>query len=574
MRASAVGPATSRLLGIRVAVMLSIGWGLAAMLSAVSGMMAASRLELDPNFMLIVLTYAFAAAVLGGIDSPIGAVVGAFIIGIGISLLSGYASSFLGTELQLPLALAVLMLVLIVAAGRALRPGRREARLIRSARGESSGACSLLAAVPLLVVFLPKAFNDYFNYRLAFVGIYFIAIVGLNVLTGYNGQISLGHGAFMAIGAYTTAILNVELRRRRVLDDPDRRDPRPALFGFLFGFPALRLSGVYLALATFGLAASIPLVAKRFEGFTGGGQGKTIALPSSPIGGLSTNEWLSYLTWAIAGLMFGLAWFLLRGSLGRAFRAVRDAPIAAVSSGVSLARYKTLAFGIAAAYAGVAGALLTIAIAFVNPDTFPVSLSILLLTGAVVGGLGSLEGMLFGAVFIQFAPGWADHLSKHLHYNEATVQSTVFYGLILLAVLFLMPGGAATALAPTRQRLETSKGMAIQSRRLTRDSVTSSKKEREMRRAGVRPRRRRDRSGCLLPGAIRQERRRPGVTPKIVVDRRDLPVHRPGLELCADPGRDAGVLQLRQREEDATASAASSAARSSSTPSTTATTRR
>ena len=114
MRASAVGPATSRLLGIRVGVMLSIGWGLASMLSAVSGMMAASRLELDPNFMLVVLTYAFAAAVLGGIDSPIGSVVGAFLIGIGISLLSGYASSFLGTELQLPLALAVLMLVLIV----------------------------------------------------------------------------------------------------------------------------------------------------------------------------------------------------------------------------------------------------------------------------------------------------------------------------------------------------------------------------------------------------------------------------------------------------------------------------
>jgi branched-chain amino acid transport system permease protein len=114
MRAAAVGPATSRLLGIRVALMLAIGWGLAAMLSAVSGIMAAGTLGLDPNFMLIILTYAFAAAVLGGIDSPIGAVVGAFIIGIGISLLSGYASSFLGTELQLPLALAVLMLVLLV----------------------------------------------------------------------------------------------------------------------------------------------------------------------------------------------------------------------------------------------------------------------------------------------------------------------------------------------------------------------------------------------------------------------------------------------------------------------------
>ncbi len=114
MRASAVGPATSRLLGIRVALMLSVGWGLAAMLSAVSGMMAASQLELDPNFMLVILTYSFAAAVLGGIDSPVGSVVGAFLIGIGISLLSGYASSFLGTQLQLPVALAVLLLVLVV----------------------------------------------------------------------------------------------------------------------------------------------------------------------------------------------------------------------------------------------------------------------------------------------------------------------------------------------------------------------------------------------------------------------------------------------------------------------------
>ena len=114
MRAAAIGPATSRLLGIRVSLMLSVGWGLAAMLSAVSGMMAAPVVQLDPNFMLLILTYAFAAAVLGGIDSPVGSVIGAFLIGVGISLLSGYASSFLGTELQLPVALAVLLVVLVV----------------------------------------------------------------------------------------------------------------------------------------------------------------------------------------------------------------------------------------------------------------------------------------------------------------------------------------------------------------------------------------------------------------------------------------------------------------------------
>jgi branched-chain amino acid transport system permease protein len=299
-----------------------------------------------------------------------------------------------------------------------------------------------LAAVPLLVVFLPKALGDYYHFRFALVGIYFIAIIGLNILTGYSGQISLGHGAFLAFGAYTTAILasNYDIG---VYWTIPIAGITTGIFGFLFGLPALRLSGVYLALATFSLATSIPLVAKRYEGFAGGGQGKSISLPSSPIGALSTNQWLSFLTWAIAGLMFAAAWFVLRGKWGRAFRAVRDAPIAAVSSGVSLARYKTFAFAIAAAYAGVAGALFAIANAFVNPDTFPVSLSILLLTGAVVGGLGSLEGMLFGAIFIQFAPDWGDKLSKQVHFNEASVQSTVFYGLILLAVLFLMPGGAA-----------------------------------------------------------------------------------------------------------------------------------
>ena len=302
---------------------------------------------------------------------------------------------------------------------------------------------ALLAAVPALVVLLPKyAYDDFYNYKLAFVGIYFISILGLNVLAGYNGQISLGHGAFMAIGAYTTAILTADHGINIYLTIPIA-GLVTGLFGFAFGFPALRLAGVYLALATFGLAVSVPLVIKRFEGFTGGGQGKAVPIQSSPIGALSSNEWLSYLTWGIAAVMFALAWLVLRGKTGRAFRAVRDAPIASISSGLSLARYKTLAFGMSSAYAGVAGALLTICTSSAYPDNFPVSLSILLLTGAVVGGLGSLWGMLFGAYFIQFAPGWGDHLAKHVHYNEATIQSTVFYGLILLVVLFVMPGGAA-----------------------------------------------------------------------------------------------------------------------------------
>ncbi len=299
-----------------------------------------------------------------------------------------------------------------------------------------------VAGVALFLYFLPQARTDILNYEFAFVGIYFIAIVGLNVVSGYSGQISIGHGAFMCFGAYTTAILSANYDVGKYWTIPIA-GVLTGIFGLAFGLPALRLSGVYLALATFGLAISITLVAKRFDGFTGGGGGLHVSLLSSPIGGVTTNEWNSYFVWAVAAVMFAGVWLLLRGRFGRALRAVRDAPIAAVSSGLNLARYKTLAFGIAAAYAGVAGALLAISIAYVNPDTFPVSLSILLLTGAVIGGLGSLEGMLFGAFFIQFAPKWSGTFSKHLHYNEATAQPTVVYGLILLAVLFVMPQGAA-----------------------------------------------------------------------------------------------------------------------------------
>jgi branched-chain amino acid transport system permease protein len=299
-----------------------------------------------------------------------------------------------------------------------------------------------VVAVGLFLFLLPKARGDLLNYEFAFVGIYFIAIVGLNVLSGYSGQISIGHGAFMCFGAYVTAILSANYDVGKYWTIPIA-GVLTGIFGFLFGLPALRLSGVYLALATFALAVSMPLVAKRFEGLTGGGGGLHVSLLSSPIDGVSTNAWNSYLVWGIAAVMFSAAWLLLRSSFGRALRAVRDAPIAAVSSGLNLARYKTLAFGISAAYAGVAGALLAISTSYVNPDTFPVSLSILLLTGAVIGGLSSLGGMLFGAFFIQFGPKYADSLSKHVHYNEATVQSTVVYGLLLLAVLFVMPGGAA-----------------------------------------------------------------------------------------------------------------------------------
>jgi branched-chain amino acid transport system permease protein len=302
------------------------------------------------------------------------------------------------------------------------------------------------AVLAVVVAVLPSFVSAFRAQQLAYVAIYLVALIGLNVLTGYTGQISLGHGAFMAIGGYTTAILMADHGVKDVWTIPIAALVA-GIAGFLFGLPALRLSGLYLALATFAIAVSAPAVIKRFEDFTGGGSGinlfgipeLTASLTPVEILGkeLSFNDWLYYLTWTVALIAYVVAWLLLRGRTGLAFRAVRDSETAAQSAGVGLPRYKTLAFAVSAAYAGVAGSLFAIATTFVNPDTFPISLSILLLVGVVVGGLGSLVGLIAGAVFIQFLPIWAQEISK------SPGAPSVVSGVLLIALMFVLPMGAA-----------------------------------------------------------------------------------------------------------------------------------
>jgi branched-chain amino acid transport system permease protein len=298
----------------------------------------------------------------------------------------------------------------------------------------------------VVVAVLPSFVSAFRAQQLAYVAIYLTALIGLNVLTGYTGQISLGHGAFMAIGGYTTAILMADHGVKDVWTIPIAAVVT-GVVGFLFGFPALRLSGLYLALATFAIAVSMPAVIKRFEGFTGGGSGINLfglpeltasLAPVTVLGQeLSFNDWLYYLCWTVALVGYVIAWLLLRGRTGRALRAVRDSETAAQSSGVSLPKYKTLAFGVSAAYAGVAGSLFAIATTFVNPDTFPVALSILLLVGVVIGGLGSLVGLIAGAIFIQFLPIWSQEVSK------SPGAPAVVSGVLLIALMFVLPMGVA-----------------------------------------------------------------------------------------------------------------------------------
>ena len=292
----------------------------------------------------------------------------------------------------------------------------------------------------LIALILPWLISDFRVFQVNLMLVYAIAVLGLNLLTGYGGQISLGHGAFYAIGAYTAAIL-MDQAQWSAYATLQVAALVCLAAGILMGFPALRLDGHYLALATFALAMAIPqlLKYKGIEDYTGGVQGivldKPLPLFEMEFLGreLSEDRWMYYLVLIVAVLMFWLANNLVKGRIGRAIVAIRDQPIAAGALGVNLTAVKTLTFGVSAAYTGVAGALGAIAVSYVAPDSFHTFLSISFLVGAVVGGLGTIPGALFGAAFIQFVPNVADEISKSAPW--------AVYGAILIALIYVAPGG-------------------------------------------------------------------------------------------------------------------------------------
>ena len=333
-----------------------------------------------------------------------------------------------------------------------------------------------ITALAALIIALPHHVGVFRANQFALVGIFFIALLGLNMLTGHAGQISLAHGAFMAIGGYTTAVL--------VSGGPTPGEPLDlwpdaleggvrdlwtiplaglvaALGGFAFAVPALRLTGPYLALATFAIAIATPAVLAKPEHVTGGSRGiQLFGLPDlsgkgfEQVGILGRKvpfeDFLYYVTWLIAAVLFAAAWLILSSRVGRAFRAVRDSEVAAAASGVSPAAYKTLAFTLSAFYAGVAGSLFVILNWGAAPRSFPVLLSIQLLIGLVVAGLGSLGALLLGALFVQFLPEGIRRLADVgvlpdvlQRWGEEPGAPNVVFGAVLVLLMLLLPTGAA-----------------------------------------------------------------------------------------------------------------------------------
>lgn len=312
------------------------------------------------------------------------------------------------------------------------------------------------AALGLVVVVLVlQGVSDFRRFQLAEMAYLGMAVGGLTVLTGLNGQLSLGHGALMAIGAYTTALLL-----------PDREAGTPLLLvvlasvavtlavGAVVGIAAARLHGPYLAGATLALAVAVPGIAVYFKETLGGEQGLRIVVPEIPVWAedaaffvtgqdLTPSGWVAFLSWCTLIVVFFLLANLSRSRVGRRWRAVRDDEVAAQLAGIDLGRARVSAFMVSAAAAGAAGSMLGLAVRLAAPSSFTLTLSLTLVAAVVLGGLGSLTGALLGAALLTFLPQVVTQLGVDAGLSDiqAAELAPLVYGLVMVLVILLAPGG-------------------------------------------------------------------------------------------------------------------------------------
>ncbi len=284
---------------------------------------------------------------------------------------------------------------------------------------------------------LPTLLDDYLISQLSFIAMYAVAAVGLMLLTGYTGQVSMGHAAFFAIGSYTSAILTshgvpflVALPLAGIF---------AGIVGALIGRPILHLTGLYLAIATMGFAFIVDEGLVRWESLTRGNMG--YYLKSASIGPLVFDSEIRffYLTLAILILTLLAARNILRSPVGRAMVAIRDSEVASQAMGINLAWFKTLAFAVSAFFTGIAGCLYAHKVLFINPESYTIILSVELLAMVIIGGLGSLHGAVFGAAFFIFLPQLIvmtkDYMPVYLQ-NQTGLEPALFGLLIVLVILF------------------------------------------------------------------------------------------------------------------------------------------
>ena len=340
--------------------------------------------------------------------------------------------------------------------GRSARPGSRGPGLLRSS---ALNHLLLMLLAYAGIVLLLSALDPFRASQLASMAYYVPAVAGLTVLTGINGQISLGHGALMAVGAYTTGVLLVRQEGLPFLVIVLIATAVTCVAGLVVGAVAARLHGPYLAGATLALAVGLPGLAIRFDALLGGEQGLRVAAPRPPdwfrslIANVtgerpSSLTYLAYLGWALALVVLFLLSNLVTSRFGRQWRAVRDDEVAAELAGINLGRTRVLAFVVSAACAGVGGALLAVVSRLAAPTSFTVVLSLSLLTAIVIGGLGSLVGAVIGSALLVFMqPLITDRgLASGLDAAQAANIAPLVYGVLLVLTMLLTPRGLVGSL--------------------------------------------------------------------------------------------------------------------------------
>lgn len=289
--------------------------------------------------------------------------------------------------------------------------------------------------------YLTTQLSEYNQYQVGEIAAYVVVLAGLSLLTGVNGQISFGHGGFMAVGAYTLGLFMTHTATNFLLELAAAAGVA-ALVGVVIGLPATRLKGPYLAGMTLLFALAVPSIADKWPDTFGGDQGLTVGAPTAP-GTLGQEEWLTWIQLLGALIVLVLLANLLWSRYGRAFRAVRDDEIAASLTGIHVARTKVLAFAISAACAGLGGALYALSTGVVNTGAFPLALSIQLLAAMVIGGTGTLFGMVWGGVLLVYMPQWSTSLSSDFNLGNGAnaYLATLIFGLALIVAMLVAPNG-------------------------------------------------------------------------------------------------------------------------------------
>ncbi|HEY1689483.1 MAG TPA: branched-chain amino acid ABC transporter permease [Solirubrobacteraceae bacterium] len=312
-------------------------------------------------------------------------------------------------------------------------------------RHKLARSLTLLVVSALALALLSEVLSEYRNLQLADAAYYFTALAGLSLLIGLSGQISLGHGALMAVGAYTVALL-VANEHWPLVAALIASVLVTTLVGIAVGAAGSRLRGPYLAGATLAFAVGLPGLAYQYSGTFGGANGIATNPPAVPAAlgsSFPLERWEAWIACAGAVLVAFALYNLIHSGVGRSWRAVRDDEIAATVSGLRVSRTQTLAFTLSAACAGLGGGLLAIVLQLANPGAFPLVLSFYLLAAVVIGGLGSLLGAAWGAAILVFLPSWTHDLAQSFSLPDKVGANLplAIYGVVLIAAMLVWPSG-------------------------------------------------------------------------------------------------------------------------------------